>query len=96
MAPPIAVFPNAFNALCIEKSSILISFNSLPDISCGIELLLNDHYAWGVAVLSLVLFPVVVSILAELLRGCVYSGCCGEASTDWIPLIFYHIYTVIM
>ena len=66
------------------------------DISTGVELVLNDHYAWGVAVLSLVLLPMTVSIVAELMRGCVYSGCCGEASTDWIPLIFYHVYTVIM
>lgn len=66
------------------------------DIATGIELILNDHHAWGYLVLALVVFPVFVSIVAELLRGCIYSGCCGEATTDWIPLIFYHLYTVIM
>ena len=79
-----------------EQSLTLKILSQHADISTGIELILNDHYAWGVAVLSLVLFPMAVSIIAELMRGCVYSGCCGEASTDWIPLIFYHIYTVIM
>ncbi|XP_059087411.1 uncharacterized protein LOC131883840 isoform X1 [Tigriopus californicus] len=66
------------------------------DIATGIELILNDHHGWGYLVLALVIFPVFVSIVAELLRGCIYSGCCGEATTDWIPLIFYHLYTVIM
>ena len=66
------------------------------DICTGVELILNDHLSWGFAVLGVVAAPVVLSIVAELLRGCVYSGCCGEASTDWIPLIFYHLYTVIM
>jgi len=37
-----------------------------------------------------------IAIIGELLRGCVYSGCCGEASTSWIPLIFYHFYTAFM
>jgi hypothetical protein len=50
----------------------------------------------GWAVLGLVLLPIVVSILGELFRACIYGGCCGETSTDWIPLIFYHLYTIIM
>ena len=66
------------------------------DIATGIELILNDHNEWGYAVLALVALPVVVAILAELMRGCIYAGCCGEATTDWIPLMFYHLYTVIM
>ena len=66
------------------------------DIGTGIELILNDHHGWGILVLGFVGFPAVMTIVAELLRGCVYSGCCGEASTDWIPLIFYHLYTLIM
>ena len=66
------------------------------DVATGVELILNDHDAWGLAVLGLVALPAVMGVAGELLRGCIYSGCCGEASTDWIPLIFYHLYTVIM
>lgn len=75
---------------------LLFVLDVATDISTGVELILNDHNGWGILVLGFVMFPVVMSIVAELLRGCVYSGCCGEASTDWIPLIFYHLYTVIM
>ena len=64
------------------------------DVGTGIELILNDHYSWGCAVLGLVALPVVLAIVAEVLRGCIYGGCCGESTTDWIPLIFYHLYEV--
>ena len=75
---------------------LLFVLDVATDIGTGVELILNDHHAWGLLVLGFVAFPAVMAIVAELLRGCVYSGCCGEASTDWIPLIFYHLYTVIM
>lgn len=66
------------------------------DVATGVELVLNDHYFYGWAVIGLVLLPNVLAILAELLRGCVYGGCCGEASTHWIPLIFYHFYSAFL
>lgn len=66
------------------------------DVATGLELVLNDHYYYGWTVLGLVLLPVVVSILAQLLRTCVYGGCCGETNTHWIPLMFYHPYTAFM
>ena len=75
---------------------LLFVADVFTDIATGVELVLNDHYAEGLAVLGLVALPVVLSVVAELLRGCVYSECCGEACTDWIPLMFYHIYTLIM
>ena len=74
----------------------LFIFDVFTDIATGIELILNDHPTWGWCVLGLVLLPSVVAILGELFRACIYGGCCGETSTDWIPLIFYHLYAVIM
>lgn len=74
----------------------LFVMDVFTDVATGVELILNDHYSWGMAVLGLVALPMIVAIVAEVLRGCIYSGCCGESTTDWIPLIFYHLYTVIM
>lgn len=75
---------------------LLFVLDVATDVATGIELLLNDHYLYGWTVLGLVLLPVGVAILAELLRACVYGGCCGESTTRWIPLIFYHFYTAFM
>ena len=74
----------------------LFILDVFTDVATGIELILNDHTTWGWCVLGLVLLPIVVAILGELFRACIYGGCCGETSTDWIPLIFYHLYAVIM
>lgn len=87
---------SCYKKLCTTFLILLFVLDVFTDISTGVELILNDHFYWGLAVLGLVLLPVVVAVVAELLRGCIYSGCCGEASTDWIPLIFFHIYTLIM
>ena len=75
---------------------VLFSFDVFTDVATGVELILNDHHVWGWSVLGLVLLPVVVAILGELFRACIYGGCCGETTTDWIPLIFYHLYAIIM
>jgi len=75
---------------------LLFVLETTCSIATGIELILNDHYFYGWAVLGVVLLPMIIAIIGELLRGCVYSGCCGEASTSWIPLIFYHFYTAFM
>ncbi len=75
---------------------LLFATDVFTDVATGVELILNDHHVWGWSVLGLVLLPVVVAILGELLRSCIYGGCCGETSTDWIPLIFYHLYSIIM
>ncbi len=81
---------------CTALLSALFVLDVASDVATGVELLLNDHHAWGLAVLGVVALPLVLALLGEILRGCIYTGCCGEASTDWIPLIFYHLYTVIM
>ena len=71
----------------------------------GIELILNDHPNWGYAVLGLVALPTIAAILAEIFRVCIYGGCCccccccmddaaGKFS-NWIALLFFHLYTVI-
>ena len=75
---------------------LLFLLDVTSDVATGIELYLNDHYFYGWAVLGLVLLPSVASILSEFMRSCVYGGCCGEANTHWIPLIFYHPYTAFM
>lgn len=75
---------------------LLFVLDVASDVSVGIELYLNDHYFYAWLVLGAILAPVVVAILAELCRGCVYGGCCDEANTRWIPLIFYHFYTGFM
>lgn len=75
---------------------LLFLLDVASDVATGIELYLNDHYVYGWAVLGLVLLPSAASILAEFMRSCVYGGCCGEANTHWIPLIFYHPYTAFM
>ena len=75
---------------------LLFVLDVTSDVATGIELYLNDHYFYGWAVLGLVLLPSVASILAELMRSCIYGGCCGETNTHWIPFIFYHPYTAFM
>ncbi|XP_040569183.1 uncharacterized protein [Lepeophtheirus salmonis] len=74
----------------------LFVLDTTTDICTGVELILNDHHGWGGLVLFCVFLPTLLSVIGEVLRGCAYSGCCGEACTDWIPLIFYHLYSVIM
>jgi len=74
------------------------------DIATGVELILNEHHNWGYAVLGLVALPTVAAILAEVFRVCIYGGCCccccccmddaaGKFS-NWIALLFFHLYTV--
>ena len=80
---------------------LLFVLDVATDVATGIELVLNDHYIYGWAVLGVVLLPAAVAILAEVLRTCVYGGCCGSggeaaAASRWIPLIFYHFYTAFM
>ena len=75
---------------------LLFLFDTATDVASGIELILNDYNFYGWAVLGLVILPVILAVLGEFLRGCIYGGCCGEASTSWIPLIFYHFYTAFM
>jgi len=75
---------------------LLFLLDTGSSVACGIELVLNDHYFFGWAVLGVLILPITFSIIGELLRSCVYGGCCGEASTNWIPMIFYHFYTAFM
>ena len=86
---------------------LLFVLDTGTDVATGIELVLNDHYSYGYAVLAGCLVPLTVAILAEFFRVCVYGGCgccCGlcnsggsEATTSrWIPLMFYHFYTAFM
>ena len=68
-------------------------------------MILNDHYNWGYAVLAIVALPIVVSVLAEICRVCIYGGCCccccccmddkSGQCTNWIGLLFFHLYTII-
>ena len=75
---------------------LLFLLDTGSSVASGIELVLNDHYFFGWAVLGVLILPITFSIIGELLRSCVYGGCCGEASTNWIPMIFYHFYTAFM
>ena len=40
--------------------------------------------------------PILVAILAEVYKCCLYEGCCGRNATDWIYLMIYPLFTVIM
>ena len=52
--------------------------------------------AGGCLTLVLVISPVLVAILAEVYKCCLYEGCCGRNATDWIYLMIYPLFTVIM
>jgi len=43
-----------------------------------------------------VVSPSLVALLAEVYKCCLYEGCCGRNATDWIYLIVYPLFTVIM
>ena len=47
----------------------------------------------GSLTLVLVLSPIMVAILAEVYKCCLYEGCCGRNATDWIYLIVYPLFT---
>lgn len=66
------------------------------DISCGVELILNDHTFWGCLTLVLVLTPGLVAVLGEVYKCCLYEGCCGRNATDWIYLLIYPLFTIVM
>ena len=44
----------------------------------------------------LAISPIFVAILAEVYKCLVYEGCCGRNATDWIYLLVYPLFTVIM
>ena len=52
--------------------------------------------AGGCLTLVLVVSPILVAILAEVYKCCLYEGCCGRNATDWIYLMIYPLFTVIM
>lgn len=79
---------------------LLFVLDTATDIATGLELVLNDHFYYGYAVLACCLLPIAVAIIAELFRVVIYGGCCGGGSetttSRWIPLMFYHFYTAFM
>jgi len=75
---------------------IIFSLDIFTDVSTGVELILNDQPYWGSLTLVLVISPVLVAILAEVYKCCLYEGCCGRNATDWIYLMIYPLFTVIM
>ena len=50
----------------------------------------------GTLTLVLVISPILVALLAEVYKCCLYEGCCGQNATDWIYLLVYPLFTVIM
>ena len=46
--------------------------------------------------LVLVISPILVALLAEVYKCLVYEGCCGRNAMDWIYLMVYPLFTVIM
>lgn len=75
---------------------LLFVIDIFTDISTGVELVLNNHPYWGFLTLVLVSSPSLVALLAEVYKCCLYEGCCGRNSTDWLYLIIYPLFTVIM
>jgi len=75
---------------------IIFSLDIFTDVSTGVELILNDQPYWGCLTLVLVISPVLVAILAEVYKCCLYEGCCGRNRSDWIYLLIYPLFTVIM
>jgi len=75
---------------------IIFSLDIFTDVSTGVELILNDYPYWGSLTLVLVISPILVAILAEVYKCCLYEGCCGRNATDWIYLMIYPLFTVIM
>jgi len=75
---------------------VLFSLDVFTDIATGVELILNDHVQYGLLVLLLVLTPGFIAILAEIYKCCLYEGFCGRNATDWLYLLVYPLFTVIM
>jgi len=75
---------------------LLFSLDIATDVAAGVELVLNDHPYWGTLTLVLAISPIFVAILAEVYKCLVYEGCCGRNATDWIYLLVYLLFTVIM
>ena len=53
-------------------------------------------FSGGLLTLVLVISPILVALLAEIYKCCLYEGCCGRNATDWIYLLIYPLFTVIM
>jgi len=75
---------------------LLFALDVFTDVATGVELILNDKPFWGGIALVLVVSPSLVALLAEVYKCCLYEGCCGRNATDWIYLIVYPLFTVIM
>jgi len=75
---------------------LLFSLDIATDVATGVELILNDNPYWGTLTLVLVVCPILVAVLAEVYKCLVYEGCCGRNATDWIYLMVYPLFTVIM
>ena len=61
-----------------------------------LQLLNLSPYTGGTLTLVLVVCPILVAVLAEVYKCLVYEGCCGRNATDWIYLMVYPLFTVIM
>merc|ERR1719412_1134974 len=61
-----------------------------------LEMLVMILNPGGGIALVLVVSPSLVALLAEVYKCCLYEGCCGRNATDWIYLIVYPLFTVIM
>jgi len=86
-----------FMNITITVSIILLfSLDIATDVATGVELILNDNPYWGTLTLVLVVCPILVAVLAEVYKCLVYEGCCGRNATDWIYLMVYPLFTVIM
>jgi len=75
---------------------VLFTLDVFTDVATGIELILNDKPFWGGLTLVLVVSPSLMALLAEVYKCCLYEGCCGRNATDWIYLMVYPLFTVIM
>jgi len=86
-----------FISITVTVSIILLfSLDIVTDVATGVELILNDNPYWGTLTLVVVVSPILVAVLAEVYKCLVYEGCCGRNATDWIYLMVYPLFTVIM
>lgn len=85
-----------FSKLATLGLVLLFSLDIFTDIATGVELVLNDKPYWGCLTLVLVISPSLVALLAEVYKCCLYEGCCGRNATDWLYLLIYPLFTVIM
>ena len=60
------------------------------------KLYIKFLFPGGCLTLVLVISPILVAMLAEVYKCMVYEGCCGRNATDWIYLLIYPLFTVIM